>query len=307
MKFNFFYSVTALLVIVNVFSQSQDSIRIQGVFKEHSTIDSVTINSFLSGFKLLKDTVVKENSFQLSLEGTTAPGVYRVQYNTDHGKQFIDIIINGVDKEISFSKDLNNEFATFAGSEENNRWSIYGKQTKSQVSKLGILYNFLSFYPSAQDKIVRKATRAVTQERKKYYQSFDNFIKSINGTWAEKMVANQPYYFPDPSAVPTRRDYMHEDYYWDGINTSDPMLLNSSLYQTLIDNYMDFQNISNYSASDLEAILKKKATVVMQKFGDHEATKAFVLSHLKEKFSANVQHSTAKFIAVTYGSSDTKP
>ena len=34
MKLNFYYSFSAFLGIVNVFSQSQDSIHIQGVFKD---------------------------------------------------------------------------------------------------------------------------------------------------------------------------------------------------------------------------------------------------------------------------------
>ena len=306
MKLNFYYSFIAFLAIVNVFSQSQDSIHIQGVFKERICASTLTFNSFSSGFKPITKTEIKANSFYLSLPGTIAAGVYRIQYNTDCGNQFIDVIINGVDREISFVTNLNNEFPSFTGSEENSRWSNYRKQTKSQVSKLGILYNFLSFYPSAQDKVVQQVAKAVTQDRKEYYNSFDDFIKNNKGSWAEKMVANQPYYFSDPRAVPTRRDFIRRDYYWDDINTSDPLLINSPLYRTLIDNYLDFKNISDYTASDLEDNLKKRADVVMRKFGDNEATKAFALSHLKEQFIAKEQYMMATFMEIKYGLSVSK-
>ena len=292
--------------MVNVFSQERDSIRLTGVFKERICSSSVTFNSFSSGFRPLKDAAIKENSFHLYLPETIAPGVYQVQYNTDCGKQSIDVIINGIDREISFVKNLNNEFPTFIGSEENSRWSIYKKQTKSQLSKLGILYNFLSYYPVAEDEIVLRVSKAVTQERKKYYDSFDKFVKSNKNTWVEKMVSNQPYYFSDPRKVPTKHDFIRRDYYWDDINTTDPLLMNSPLYGTLIDNYMDFQNISDYSLSDLEVHLKKRAAVVIQKFGDNAATKAFALSHLKERFIAKEQHSMATFMEFKYGLSVTK-
>jgi hypothetical protein len=251
--------------------------------------------------------VINDKSFCLSLPGNIAPGVYRLRYNEDCGEQFIDMIINGIDKEISFNTNLNSESPSFTGSEENSIWSSYKKQSKSQVYKLGILYNFLSFYPSAEDEVVQQITEATAQERKKYYESFENFIKSNKGTWVEKMVSNQPYYFSDPKTVPTRRDFIRRDYYWDGINTNDPMLMNSPLYRTLIDNYLDFQSTTDYTASNLENYLKKSAAVIMQNFGHNAATKAFALSYLKEKFIQIGQHPTATFINVKYGLSGTEP
>ncbi|MFV5686503.1 hypothetical protein ACM55I_13775 [Flavobacterium sp. GB2R13] len=288
------------------FAQAQDSIRIRGVFREYICSISLTFNSFSAGFKPLAEVAIKDNSFYLSLPGTIAPGVYRVQYNQGCGEQFVDVIVNGIDKEISFDTNLNSEFPSFMRSEENRRWSNYQKQSKCHVSKLGILYNFLSFYPSTQDKVVLQVTKAVTQERRKYYDSFENFIKRNKGTWAGEMVSNQPHYFSDPKNVPTRRDFIRRDYYWDDINTNDPKLMNSPLYRTLIDNYLDFQSTTDYTASQLEDYLRKRSAVIMQKFGDNATTKAFALRHLKEGFIAMGQYSIAIFIENKYGLSGAK-
>jgi pyridoxine/pyridoxamine 5'-phosphate oxidase len=38
--------------------------------------------------------------------------------------------------------------------------------------------------------------------------NFESFVKSNKGTWAAKMVANQPYYFSGPKIVPTLRDFV---------------------------------------------------------------------------------------------------
>ena len=285
MKLNFYYSFIAFLAIVNVFSQSQDSIHIQGVFKERICASNLTFNSFSSGFKPITKTQIKANLFYLSLPGTIAAGVYRIQYNTDCGNQFIDVIINGVDRQISFVKNLNNQFPSFTGSEENSRWSSYRKQIKSQVSKLGILHNFLSFYPSAQDKVVQQVAKAVARERKEYYNNFDNFIKNNKGSWAEKMVANQPYYFSDPAAVPTRRDFIRRDYYWDDINTDDSMLINSPLYSDLIDNFLDYRSTNDYTPAEVDNYLDVSVAIIMEKFSHNPVTKAFALNYLKAKRS----------------------
>jgi hypothetical protein len=53
--------------------------------------------------------VIVNNSFCLSLPATIAPGVYRLQYNQDCGGQFVNIIINGMDREISFILNRDNE------------------------------------------------------------------------------------------------------------------------------------------------------------------------------------------------------
>ena len=72
MKFNFDYSFIALLAMVNGSSRAHDSIRIHGVFKGHILSSSITFDSFSFESKSLKGAAVKENSFHLSLLGTTA-------------------------------------------------------------------------------------------------------------------------------------------------------------------------------------------------------------------------------------------
>lgn len=77
------------------------------------------------------------------------------------------------------------------------------KKNNTQVSKLKILYDYLSFYPVTQDEVVMHTIGAITQERKKYYDNFNNFIKSSKGKWTERVVFNQPYYFTEIEIVLT--------------------------------------------------------------------------------------------------------
>lgn len=226
----------------------------------------------------------------MSLPATIAPGVYRLQYNLDCGQQFVDIIINGRDQEISFILNGIREFPVIVESEENKAWSSYLRQNRTQVSKLEFLYNFLSFYPASEDEVAQRVTEAVSLERNKYYTNFDKFVKNNKGSWAEKIVSNQPYYFSDPTVVSTRRDFVRHDYYWDGINTNNPELLNSPLYSTLIDNYIDFHSTGDYTESELECYFNRSVAVIMEKFSHNVSMKFFATDYLKEKRSQMIKN-----------------
>jgi hypothetical protein len=285
MKYNLPFIVMALLVAVTVNSQSKGSIDIRGTLNVHICARDVLFKSFSDDFEPISITLNKDNSFGLSLPSDITAGIYRVQYNQDCGNQFVDIIINGRDKQISFVVNSDNDFAIFAGSEENKGWSRYRLQSQALVAKLEVLYNFLSFYPVTKDEVVRQVTEAVSHERKKYYENFEFFIKNNKGSWAEKMVANQPYYFSDPTAVPTRRDFVRHDYYWDGINANDPTLINTPLYITLIDDYFGYNGTNDDTAAEREKIFNINAAVIMEKFSHNLTTKSFTTDYLKEKRS----------------------
>jgi hypothetical protein len=96
------------------------------------------------------------------------------------------------------------------------------------------------------------------------------------------MVTNQPYYFSGPKIVPTLRDFVQRGHYWEGINTNDPKLINSPLYPTLIDKYLDFDKVKDYNALELEDYFNRSATVIMEKFSHNKETESFK-AYLKEK------------------------
>ncbi|MFB0904162.1 MAG: hypothetical protein QMB11_07265 [Nonlabens sp.] len=278
-------AVIAFLITAIALSQSRDNIVIRGVLNTHLCSDTWVFKSFSGNLKPIEGTLSKDNSFRLSLPAATAPGVYRIKYNEDCVNQFVDIIINGKDEEISFVLNSSKDFAVFEGSEENKLWSKYQIESQSQAAKLEILYQFLSFYPAAQDKVVQEVVEAVSLEGKVYYDNFHHFQKKNKGSWAEKMVTNQPYYFSNPTAVPTRRDFVRHDYCWDGINTHDPKLINTPLYKTLIDDYFEFNATDGDTAAEREDRFNINAAVMMEKFSHNLTTKSFATDYLKEKRS----------------------
>lgn len=155
MKLNFWTVLIAFLITATVLSQSRDSIVIRGEFHTHLCSTSWVFKSFSGNIKSKEGTLNNENSFRLSLPASIAPGVYRILYNQDCGNQFVDIVINGIDNQISFVLNSNKDFPVFEGSEENRNWSSYQIQSQLLAAKLKILYNFLSFYPVNQDYVVQ--------------------------------------------------------------------------------------------------------------------------------------------------------
>jgi hypothetical protein len=59
---------------------------------------------------------------------------------------------------------------------------------------------------------------------------------------------------------------LYSGHYWEGINNDDPKLINSPLYPTLIDKYLDFDKVKDYNALELEDYFNRSATVIMEKF-----------------------------------------
>jgi hypothetical protein len=54
--------------------------------------------------------------------------------------------------------------------------------------------------------------------------------------------------------------FLQRGHYWEGINTNDPKLINSPLYPTLIDKYLDFDKVKDYNALELEDYFNRSAT-----------------------------------------------
>jgi hypothetical protein len=187
---------------------------------------SLIFTSF-SNFTPLVETVIVNNSFCLSLPATIAPGVYRLQYNQDCGGQFVILLLMAwTGRFLLFSIGITSSH--FVGSKENDLWNSYKKQNRRQVFKLGFYIIFIFLSGSRRwsgTKGHRGSLKSV-----KIYDNFESFVKSNKGTWAAKMVANQPYYFSGPKIVPTLR-FCTAWYYWEGINTNDPKLINSPCIQ----------------------------------------------------------------------------
>ena len=101
------------------------------------------------------------------------------------------------------------------------------------------------------------------------------------------MVKNRPYYYSNLRKEPVERDYIRRMFFWEGIDTSNPKLINTPLYGELIDLYFDMYFINSkekYTSAQKEYLVKKEIDVLIEKFSKNLVSKAFIRNYLKAYF-----------------------
>ena len=104
---NFLFLTTFIFFSLNSFAQ--DSIVVKGTFIGNTKYAKVLMKKFGVGNFPIGGATIKDEKFSLSIPTSVAPGVYRFQYAVGEGEQYIDLIINGTEKEIAFTLQANEE------------------------------------------------------------------------------------------------------------------------------------------------------------------------------------------------------
>jgi hypothetical protein len=147
------------------------------------------------------------------------------------------------------------------------------------------MFEFLSTYPEVD--IYKMVLKRYSKERISYYKTFNFFINQNKSSWTGYMVANRPFYFSNLNKTPILRDFIRHEFYWEGIDTNNPKLINSPLYGSHIDAYLtnaDLIRYSPFSVEDKQHELKKSTDVILKIFSKNEQTKQFAKGYLVNKF-----------------------
>jgi hypothetical protein len=126
----FTYTILSFLILSvaflfsPVFCKAQDSIIIKGQFVGNTKFAKVIMKKFDVGNFPVGGAAIKGDSFKLVLPPDIPSGVYRFQYAIGEGERYIDVIINGKEKQIAFVMKANDEMAlpNFLASKENKQW-----------------------------------------------------------------------------------------------------------------------------------------------------------------------------------------
>lgn len=267
---------------INSYSLTLDSIVCKFSFSNIMGVKKVSINSYK-----LNQTVVSgftsNNSIQFNLDSSFEPGVY---FLICDGRTLFDFIVDGKEREIDFSiKTFRKEdLPVVLKSNQNKIWYDYLVKTKPLIKDLDKLTNLLASYPT--QPVYNKVKSIYSKRRKQYYKMFDSFVNDYQNSLAGLLVANFPYYYSNLNQEPTLKDFLRMDFYWEGIDTSNPILLNSPIYINHIDNYLNlietvYQEPLNFSKNSQEP-LQKSIKVIIDKFSGSEMTKQFALLHISK-------------------------
>ncbi len=116
-----FYFYTCVYCLV--FHLPKPLLLSQEHLKGNSTYAQVVLKQFTLGTSPIAGAKIIGDSFLLSLPPQIPQGVYRLQYAFAQNEQYLDIIINGKDKNIAFTlqADEPNSIHQFTQSEENQK------------------------------------------------------------------------------------------------------------------------------------------------------------------------------------------
>ncbi len=299
---NFLLLTTFFLTTFRSFAQ--DSIVVKGKFLDNTKYAKVLMKKFGVGSFPIGGSAIKQESFSLSLPATIEPGVYRFQYAIGEGEQYIDLIINGKEKEIAFTLKANDENAApiFTASEENQLWYAYKAQANDQLIKIDILNQFINAYPNGNATVVKSALQEWEQEKELYFKNFNAFKIALQGTLAYEMVANRPFYFNNPKEDARLQDYRKRDHFWDGFNANNPHLLNTPLYTEHILNYLRYwmNPNMNFAAEEKTNGFKRSVDVIIRQFGGNEQTHDFAYKYLTLGFKEIGEEEVLRYLDENY-------
>lgn len=304
-KIRFSYLLSTFYFLLSTFYLSaQDSIRISGVFEGNTRYAKVLVKKFGIGTYDIAGATIHKDSFTLSVPASIEPGVYRFQYAHSEQIQYIDIILNGQDRNIRFRIRANDEEASpiFTGSDENKAYQAYLTRTRHLMAKIDLLQQFIHAYPSRESDVVKTALAEYQREQLVYRRSLDTFQSQMKGTWAYEMVANRPFYFINPTDDPRIQDYMKREHYWDGMDVTNVKLINSPLYTEHILNYLRYwmNPKMNFSPAEKTEGFKRDVDRIIRQFSTNKEMHEFAYRYLTLGFKEIGEEEVLKYMDQNY-------
>lgn len=292
------------LLLSCIAGYSQDSIRISGHLLNNTKYAKVIVKKFDIGSFDIAAFPIKNEKFSIVAPASISPGVYRLQYSQSEQNGYIDVIIDGKEKVIDFTIDINN-IATppvFNASEENKKWYAYQQESQKRIQKISFLGQFITQYPEPKDTIVTQVTKAYQIKKNELQKNELQFLSQNQNTWAAHMVENKPLYFANPTEDLIIQEYNQKNNFWNGINTNNPQLINTPLYTDHILNYLKYymNPEMHFSETEMEEGFKKSVDTIMRKFSGNDVTKKFALKYLQLGFKEIGNEKVLQYIDEKY-------
>ena len=288
-----------------VLSYAQDSIRISGQLLNNTRYAKIVVKKFgVGSFDIIALPIQKDGTFKIAAPKELEPGIYRFQYSQSDLSGYLDIIMDGKENEIEVVLDLDGEALQpiFKTSIENKNWYAYKNEVKLIMKKIQLISQFINEYPNKEDAIYAQATQAYENEIKSYYANRNLFLANNKATWAAEMVANTPIIFTNPKDDVRIQDFNKKEAYWNGINTSNPKLINTPLYTEHILNYLQYymNPAMEFSEKEKEEGFIKSLDIIIQKFSGSDATKKFAIQYLQLGFKEMGNEKVLQYIDEKY-------
>ena len=220
-----FPKIVALLFVLPNILLAQHTIK--GVFtpaKDYEVVLVYKVTPTISEY-INNTTINKDGSFQIQLDATAEPGIYRIVYAVPQEDYNFDVIYNGKeDIELAFNAETG---VTFKSSTENKLLASY---TKSMSLVTQSITNY--FRENKKDTIALNAIFKTQREAQARYE------KQANNMMALQFIkANKPYTPKKYEDVKTYSNNL-KTHYFDAVDFKNKTLQSSSFLEEKMNNYV---------------------------------------------------------------------
>jgi protein-disulfide isomerase len=313
MKLNCLSFLVVIFCVINpvlIKAQETDSIHIDGVINVNvSQVKTAQLMKYtpLGDMEVLKGSVNADGKhFHFSVPPDIKPGMYFVKTEGMYMSQ--QVIITGDESEIAFNysqvRDDDTPNAHFISSEQNiayNNYIYHSNQLLRQCSTLLTMRNQISLPPVKEN--LKIAVDTLTAEYKRLY---NEFCRKYAGTPAGTLVSNDPHRI--------EYNYMSENVtspevqsaYWNGIDTSNPFLMNSDLYYNHVYTYLMYYFVQSQKEQkakkeyDLQRKLESATDTIMEHFRSNEAIRTDIITYLETMYMDLGQTGMLQFVHENY-------
>lgn len=300
--------IIVIFLTTSFFGYSQDSININGQLLHNTKYAKVLVKKFNIGSIDIAAFPINNEKFSIKAPIDIEPGVYRLQYSQVEPNAYVDIIIDGKEKTIDFTLDLNSKDVVpeFSSSKENKNWYTYQKESRAIKQKIQEIKKFIYQYPNPKDLIYQQAITAYEKEKSRFQNLEKQFLAFNKNTWAATMVSNSPTIFTNPKDDVRLQDFYKKENYWNTITTTNPALINTPLYTEHILNYLQYymNPEMQFSEKEQEEGFKKSVDIIMQKFSGNNETKKFALQYLQLGFKEIGNENVLQYIDEKYAANE---
>lgn len=291
-KLKWLYSLTFIFLFTSFHLAAQDSIRISGQLHNNTQFAKVVVQKFGIGvFDIVAVPIDKETGkFTITAPADVERGIYRFKYSQTGYGDFIDVIINGKEKDIAFSVDVNEQpdirFPIFTASKENMAWYQFEQSQKAALTAIRVQEDFLYNYPNKTDKTYQTIVAEYEKAKKAYQEQHETFVNKTPYYWAKAKAIYNKVYFTNISDHPRIQQFAMHENFWEGKPTTDAQLLNSPLYTDAILDYLQYYMNPNmeFGEEEQNSGFKKCIDAILKLFGKEENTKEFAIKYLQMGF-----------------------
>lgn len=296
-------------LVQSPYLHAQDSIVINARLANNSKYAVAVLEKFEIGSRVVYRAAIDKvrGTFNMTLPASVGTGIYRLRYSQNETEGYLDIVLNG-EQQIDFSIDVMADYKVpvFSKSEENIKWYRYRQLLGETIYKISKLASLLAEYPP-DDTLVTLPM----------YRQYNNLVDSAiflqrryvaaNPKYITARVeANLPLRFQKPDELYQLQAYKRWEQYWQGINTTDTMLLNTPLYTEHIINYMRYWVDPLIAFGEEEKLdgFKKSVDTVMKYFSVNATMHEFAVQYLTRGFKELGNEDVVQYLDLKYRNED---